>query len=150
MAVKGIKNIKDSFGRLEKAGQIRVLRNGANAALNPPLKALRAAAPKGSEAHKTHKGNIVAPGFLSRKGIKKSVKVSRDKRRVFATIRLLPEAYYGSFKEHGWVPKTASGASGRAVAAEPWFWPTLDAMEDEILEAYSNKIESSILKEWAK
>jgi HK97 gp10 family phage protein len=109
MAGKGIKEVLDSFDRLEKAAQNRVVRSAINAALNPVLKEARASAPKGKAPHKTYKGRTVPPGFLSNSIIKQT-RISKDKRFVFGTVRPKSEAWYGSLLEHGW---RAGGRSKR-------------------------------------
>jgi len=172
MAVEGLSEVKKAFGNLQKGGQIRVLRSSLNAALVPVVKALRAAAPKGTEPHKTYKGRTVAPGFLSRKGVVKGVRVAKDKTRVFGNVRLASEAWYGSLIESGWRTgrrskkvrrasrRTKGGlSSGRLKelgdkrvkkAGRPWFNPTIDSLGDKTMNAYSEKVRATIIKEWLK
>ena len=172
MAVEGLSEVKKAFDNLQKAGQTRVLRSSLNAALVPVVKALRLAAPKGTEGHKTYKGRTVAPGFLSRKGIVKGVRVSKDKTRVFGNVRLAGEAWYGSMIEHGWrtgkrskkvrraSKRTKGGlSSGRLKelgdkrikkAGRPWFNPTVNSAGPKAMDAYSEKVRKTIIKEWLK
>lgn len=170
MATQGLEDINRAFDNLKKGGQIRTLRSATNAALNPALKALRAAAPRGSESHKTYKGRTVAPGFLSRRGIVKSVRVSKDKTRVLGNVRLAGEAWYGSLIEHGYRPGKRSNDIKKASrkgslsdkrlsalgdnrvkrAPKPWFNPTVDKLSQPMLDAYSDKMEKAIIKEWLK
>lgn len=151
MATKGLKEVEATFQRLEKAGQVRALRSAMNAALNPALKTLRAQAPKGSEAHKTYKGRVVAPGFLSR-SVVKSVRVARDKSAVFGKVKLRGEAFYGSMIEHGWTPGSRKGRSQNVskIAPRPWFHPTVDKLSDATLQAFSDKMEQAVIREWNK
>jgi hypothetical protein len=170
MATEGLKNIVDTFDRLKSAGQLRVMRSAANASLTPVVKALRQAAPKGSEAHRTYKGRTVAPGFLSR-SIVKSSRIARDRSRVFAHVRLASEAWYGSLIEHGYRPGRRSGAiraesrkgslsnqrlselgdkRSVKIAPKPWFFDTVARLSDEVLDSYDDKMGKSIMREWLK
>lgn len=139
--IQGMKGELKRFKRLERAGQARVMRSALNAALTPVLKATRRAAPKGEEAHKTHKGRTVAPGFLSR-NIKKSTKIGRDKRRVFGSVKPGPEAWYGSMKEFG--------GKKRDYKKEPWFYDAADKAEEQSADAYFDKLAERIDAEWDK
>lgn len=173
MAVEGIRDIQKAFRGLEKAGQIRVLRNSLNAALNPPLMAARASAPRGVQSHKTYKGRVVAGGFLSRRGIKKSTRVGKDRKRVFGNVRLDSEAFYGSFIEHGWRPGLRSKGlrrslrrrgngglskervrqlndSRRKIAGRPWFFPAVNRTEEQAWEMFSSKMTQAIMREWSR
>jgi hypothetical protein len=169
MASEGLDDILKTFGRLERAGQLRSLRSATNAALNPALRALRLAAPKGSEPHKTYKGRVVAPGFLSN-SIKKSVRVSKDKTAVVGRVRVEGEAYYGAIIEKGYRKGRRSSKVIRAsqrskggissarldelgdkrvkVAPRPWFNPTVKRLEKPTLDAYKDKMRKAILKEF--
>lgn len=172
MAVEGLGEVKKAFDNLQKGGQIRVLRSSLNAALIPVVKALRLSAPKGTESHRTYKGRTVAPGFLHRKGIVKSVRVSKDKTRVFGNARLAGEAWYGSMINHGWRTGKRSEKIKRASRREKgglsagrlkdlgdkrvkkagnnWFTNTIKDIENKTMDAYSAKVRATIIKEWLK
>jgi ribosomal protein L32 len=171
MATEGLDDINKAFELIGRAAQLKVMRRSLNAALNPALKELRANAPKGSKPHKTYKGRAVAPGFLSR-SIKKSTRISRDKSRVLGNVRLASEAWYGSLLEHGWRPgkrtskiKKASrrtkggltsanlsslGDSRKKKVGNKWFSKVINRVSEPTLEAYSDRVEREIMKEWAK
>src|SRR5690606_14237732 len=139
--IEGMDSALRTFKRLERAGQARVMRRALNAALTPVLKATRRAAPKGDEPHKTYNGRTVAPGFMSR-NIRKSTKISRDKRRVFGSVKPAPEAWYGSMKEFG--------GKRRKYPKDPWFYQAADTAEDASADAYFEKLQASIEAEWNK
>lgn len=166
MADTGIKDISAAFERMKRAGQLKALRSSVNAALNPALKQLRAAAPKGSEPHKTYKGRTVAPGFLSRSVIK-STRVYRDKSGVTGNVRLRGEAWYGSLIEHGYRPgrrnrkvKSASrrvgslsaaklkelGDNRAKIQARPWFNPVINRVQAETEQVFRAKMQERIAK----
>lgn len=179
MATEGLKDILDTFKRLERAGQIRALRSAANAALNPVLKETRASAPIGSEPHDTYrkgkKVRTVAPGFLSRQ-IRKKVFVTKDKKKVIGVVRPGSEAWYGSLLEHGWRPgprskkvknlssklsKKGSGALSddqldklgdvrKKKIGSKWWSRAVDRSKDKVGDAYAEKMAQAILREWAK
>lgn len=167
--VTGMDDIHEAFDGLRRQAQLRVLRSGASASLTPLVKELRKQAPKGNKPHKTYKGLTVNPGHLSR-SIKKYSAIAKDKNRAYAWVRLADTAWYGSLIEHGWRPGKRSqrvrraGSKGKLTsknlkrlgdrrikkAGQPWFWPTVNRMDDKILEAYANKIETSIIREFYK
>lgn len=139
--LKGADEAMRSFKRLKEAAKPRVMRSALNAALTPVLKEVRAAAPIGDEPHKTYKGRVVAPGFLSR-NIKKSTKVSRDKKRVFGSVKPAPEAWYGSLPEYGGVT--------RNYEKDPWFHKAAARGERESRARYFEKLSERIEKEFRK
>lgn len=139
--IEGMKAAMRTFKRLERAGQARVMRSALNGALTPVLKSVRRAAPKGNAPHKTYKGRTVAPGFLSR-NIKKSTRISRDKKSVSGTVKPAGEAWYGSMKEFG--------GKKRKYPKDPWFFDAADRAEDESAEAYFDRLQARIEAEWNK
>jgi len=154
---------------MQNAAQLRVMRSALNASMVPAVKALRAAAPKGTEPHRSYMGRTLPPGYLSR-SIVKSTRLARDKSRVFGNVRLRSEAFYGSFIEHGWRPgkrnskvKNASrqgslsssrlkqlGDKRVKVAGRPWFNPTVARQSEEAANAFFTKMQKRILAEFLK
>lgn len=173
MATEGLDDILKAFEGLKKGAQAKVMRQALNAALVPVVKELRASAKKGSKPHKTYKGRLVAPGFLSRSVIK-STRLSKDKHQVFGNVRLKSEAWYGSLLEHGWRPgkrsrdvkrasKRKSGKGGLSdealkslgdkrtkITGTKWFSKAVKRSEEEIYKAYADKMQQAILKEFRK
>lgn len=172
MALEGMKDVLDSFKRMERAAQLRAMRSALNASMTPIVQALRRNAPKGTLPHRTYKGRTVAPGFLSR-SIVKSTRIARDKSRVFGNVRLRDEAWYGSLLEHGWRPGRRNAAVKKAsknrkggalsdkrlkelgdtrtkIPGRPWFGPTVDQVDDEAARAFVDKMVQAIIREWLK
>lgn len=136
-AIKGLNQALSSFKRLQLAAQAKHMRGALSVAGTPMVQALRRAAPVGDVAHRTYKGRVVAPGFLSR-NIKKSARVSRDKRRAVLTIRLAPEAWYGSLPEYGGVEHD--------YPRDPWFYPAVAQSESIVSETYFTRLADRINK----
>lgn len=133
------KNALDSFRHLKEAAKPRVVRSALNAALQEGVKAARDNAPVGDEPHKTYRGRLVVGGFLKR-NIKKSTRVSKDKKEVVGNIRLSREAFYGSFIEFGFKSK----------GPRPWFFPAVNAVEPRMFRRYQTKMIERIEKEFRK
>jgi len=137
--IEGMAEAVRSFKHLKDAVKPRIVRSAMNAALNPGLKAVRAAAPRGTEQHKTYKGRTVAPGFLSRSA-KKSTRLNRGTNRVLGKISFKPEAFYGSFGEFG----------TKNQPADPFFFDAIDNVQDQMQKAYFGKMNDRIQKEFSK
>lgn len=114
----------------------KVIRQSANAAMTPVLKAARDNAPVGDEPHKTYKGRVVAPGFLSR-NIKKFSRLSKSKGTALVFVGPSAEAYYGTqFVEVG----------TQRTAEQPWLEPAYESQKDEVLRRYGEQIKQRIDK----
>lgn len=173
-SISGFDDAMASFAALEKAAQNRALRSAINAGLNPILKATRQSAPKGSAPHKTYKGRVVAPGFLSQ-SITKSTRIGRNKKFVFGTVRPKSEAWYGSLLEHGWRPggrkgrskaiKSASrrskgglsaaqlsklGDTRRKIPGNKWWSRAIERAEPEVDAVVQEKLFDRIYREWRR
>lgn len=169
MATEGMSEILKAFKGMKAAAQVKVMRKSLNAALNPAIKELRASAPKGSKPHKTYKGRVVPPGFLSRSVIK-STRISKDKKQVFGNVRMKSEAWYGSLLEHGWRPgkrskdvKRASkkgslsdsklkslGDNRRKIQGNKWFSKSIKRAEENVSKAYADKMFKEIMSGFKK
>lgn len=79
---------------LGAAASGKALRQSVNYAMTPVLQEARKTAPKGNVAHRTYKGRLVAPGFLSRNIGKKSF-LSKSKNFASASVKPAGEAWYG-------------------------------------------------------
>ncbi len=170
MADTGIKDIDKAFKELANAAKPKVLKQALNASLNPVVKSVKANAPVGSKEHKTYKGRTVPPGYLKRRGIIKSTRISRDKKLVTGNVRLKGEAWYGSLIEHGFKagkrPKAVKKASAsgslsdqqlsklgdnrKKIPPKPWFKPAVERASDDVEKAYFSKMEQAILRAWRK
>ena len=137
--VKGAKELERKLKRLSAAASGRVIRTAVNFAMTPALKDARANAPKGGVPHKTYKGRVVAPGFLSR-SIKKKSKLARNKKTAWAWLQVDGEAFYGKFIEQGTIK----------LQAKPWMRPAMTRNKAIILSRYSDKMRQRIKIEAAK
>lgn len=92
--LQGFKELDKKLRELGQSVGGRYLRQAVGSALTTTVKEVRQGAPKGTKAHRTYKGRLVMPGFLSR-NIKKRTYTSKDKRKAFGVIGVSSEAYYG-------------------------------------------------------
>ena len=92
--IEGLNKLSKQLEQLGKELGTKTLRNATRAALKPTHRKIQALTPVGKRAHRTYKGNLVAPGFL-----KKSIKLKSSSRKgiVSASIAAKGEAFYGMF-----------------------------------------------------
>lgn len=168
--IEGVDNLVVAIDRIiEQAASNRAMRRAMGKALRPVAKKLRQAAPRGKVPHKTYKGRLVGPGFLSR-NIKVRTNIARDKNRVFGSIRPEAEAWYGSLLNNGWRPGRRSKAikkAGRSgslsekqlsdlgdtrnrIPGNNWWTNTIENSEEEIINSFESQIIDEILKEWSR
>ena len=103
--------------------------------------AARKNAPVGTVAHRTYRGNLVAPGFT-----KKSVVLVRFPRKnnntALVAIGVKKAAFYAvQFVEQG--HKTRSGTR---VAARPWLKTSYDQTVNAVPGAFTKELNAMILK----
>jgi hypothetical protein len=127
------------------------LRAALNYAIDPAYRMAKQLAPKGSRMHKTHKGRMVAPGFLSR-SITKNTKAARDKKGAAAIMKLKGEAFYGAFVAGGYragrrQKKSGGGSTnmGRMVAGRPFMKPAVDRNQEAMATRFNDKL-TAVLK----
>jgi HK97 gp10 family phage protein len=114
----------------------RVMKSALNFALTPAQKMAKAKAPVGDQMHKTYKGRLVAPGFLSR-SIGKVTFQTREGVGV-GLVGPQQEAFYGTtFLERG----------TRYIDKTPWLEPAFNASQDQILRRFADKLAERIDKE---
>lgn len=104
--IEGLAELTRNLNELKDATSGKVLRSAAMASTTPVIRLMRAKAPRGDRAHRTYKGRLVAPGFLSR-SIKRKSFISRKRGSVNVLVGLAKEAYYGLFYNQGFTRKTA-------------------------------------------
>ena len=102
--IKGLDKLSKELHELTPKIARKILRQSVSVALTPTLKSVKLKAPVGHLAHRTYKGRLVAPGFLSR-NIKKSTKFYPKTGRAIARISVVPEAWYGMFYDTGFNSK---------------------------------------------
>lgn len=156
--INGLRELEIKLASMDRKVAGKTLRSAALLATTPALKALKAAAPRGKKLHRTYKGNLVAPGFLSR-SIKRKTSYRNGVARVVIGIK--KEAAYGIlFVEKGTKPhripkrgirrmafggKVVSHVNHPGARAKPWFRKTFEAnrktMEKRFAEQLRRKIE---------
>lgn len=92
---EGFDELDKMFKELGAAASGKALRQSVNFAVTPIVKEARANAPQGNDAHRTYKGRLVGPGFLSR-NIGKKTFLSKSKNFASASVKPAGEAWYGS------------------------------------------------------
>lgn len=125
--------------QLEALGQElrgKNLRTVVRAGAAPLLKAAKAAAPEGTEMHRTYKGRLVAPGF-GKRSVRMVTKLDKTGEKASAAVGVRAEAFYMTqFVEVG----TAK------MAAAPWLRPAAQASQDQQGEAMKAAIQRLIKK----
>jgi len=151
--VIGLKELNDKLMKLEVATSAKVVRSSAVAAIRKTKQEMKAAAPKGREAHRTYTGRLVAPGFLSR-SVKHTSKIGHGK--LSLAIGVKREAFYGvTFLDEGTsVRQRRRTVNGRKVTAiKPyrlgayrWFERVFEKNERQIVATFSDKLKAAIAK----
>ena len=163
----GAKELSRKLQKLEGAAAGKALRNAANFAVTPVLKAAESSAPYGDEGHNTYKGRFVAPGFLSRSIAKRSY-LWKNRKGISVWVGMKPEAWYGGMIETGWRPgkrskaiksasrKVLGGLSRKAldslgdtrgdVPAKPWLEPAFERNQSRVLKRFQEKLAKNIKK----
>ena len=131
----GLEELSKQLAKLGAAVGSKTLRQALMSATLPAYKAAKMAAPVGENSHRTYKGNLVGPGFLSRSVARKSY---FNKRTGVASVMIgvKPEAFYGvQFVELG----------TKYQPAQPWLGPAFkksrNAMEARFKHMLKRKIE---------
>ncbi len=154
-----IAELSDLLQKMElikgRAG-INAMRAAGRKAVRPTMVIMRARMPKGSQAHRTYKGRLVAPGFSSR-NLRVISKVNRSAGRVSTIIGLRKEAFYSAqYYDQG--PYTVTkrtisiGRRRRAQVAirpytlqrRPWFQTVFIAQRGNMEREYGNFIRIEI------
>jgi len=113
--------------------QRKVIRAALTSATTPIVKSARQNAPHGAAGHKTYKGRIVAPGFLSR-SIKRKTRIVGQS--IITYIGTDKEAFYGQFFELG----------TRFLTRQPWLVPALESNRAEAIRRFKEKMLQHIKK----
>ena len=144
--VIGLKELEKKLHKLGKAAGGNALRNATASAMLPALRAARTSAPVGTQAHRTYKGRLVAPGFLSRSVIRRS-RLSRDKTTAWATVGVRGEAFYGvQFVELGYTAGKRGSPNRRMVPSRPWLEPAFETTQQQIYRRLKEKLKLQIDK----
>ena len=134
--ITGLKELSDKLNQLDTALAAKALRQSVYNATLPATRAMKMGAPVGTEAHRTYRGRLVAPGFL-----KRSIRAISFVKGGIATalIGVKREAFYGvQFVDRG----------TKNMNARPWFTSVFeqsrDAMEARLVEQLKAKIDKAI------
>lgn len=121
--VKGLRDLEAKLLAMGARTGVKTLRRATTKATTPVLRDMRARAPVGRQAHRTHKGRLVAPGFL-KKSLTKKTRTRGG--RVTVTLGARSEAWYGiQFYDQGPVRistrrVSAGGRHRRKVNIKPY------------------------------
>ena len=141
-AVEGMRELKRALAELSAGVQLNALRSAAQAAGRAVVKEAQARIQVGSEAHRTYRGNLVAPGFARRSIVARSY-IDKRRGRVGVSVGVRAQAFYAvSFLE---LERGRSGARGR-----PWLRPAFEASEQQMLNAYRNALQRAVKRARAK
>lgn len=94
MALEGVAELTKRLNALGDRLSTKALRTAVRRAVAPVVRQMRAAAPVGTEAHRTYKRRLVAPSFLKR-SIRVITKIDRAAGTASAVIGTRKEAWYG-------------------------------------------------------
>lgn len=114
----GAKELTQKLSQLERRLAIKILRSAALRSTTPVVRAMKQRVPVGKEAHKSYKGRILVPGFLSR-SIRRQSRVRGAK--VSVAIGVRKEAFYGvSFLDDGVSVRQRRRPNGRVLPVKPY------------------------------
>lgn len=123
----------DSLGRLDDG---KALRAAVRAGMKPAFKAAQQSIPVGTVAHRTYKGQLVAPGFAKRSLVIVTT-LSKDGQKASAILGVKAEAFYAiQFIEMG----------TSKMAAQPWLRPSFYGTRSEQESALAAALEKAVLK----
>lgn len=139
-ALQGVAALEAQLKRLGQATAVPIMRRVIRKAIRPAYVKAAETIPVGTEAHRTYKGRLVAPGFAKR-SLRVVTRASEDGKRVSAAMGVRKEAFYVVvFDELG----------TSKMAARPWLRPALqttqDAQETILAEALRAEIDKAINK----
>ena len=132
--LEGGKQLARKLRRLGAAAESKIVGQAATFAMTPVVTAARQNAPRGTKAHKTYKGRLVAPGFLSR-SIKKKMRRWKNKQGATVLVGPTKEAFYGTnFVELG----------TRFIEADEWLMPAFESRKDQVVDRFMSRMRSKI------
>lgn len=154
-----VSGLADAARKLELMGQragAKALSSAASRATTPVVRAMRAAAPKGTVGHKTYKGRYVAPGFASRQIARRS-RFNKAAGTASITIGVRKEAFYliqFYDQRSGRTPYqiTARRVKGQGrkpikpyiLRARPWFSSVFINAQNQMLSSFRDILRANI------
>lgn len=131
-SVKGLNELLKKLEKIEKVTAKKHLRSAAMFATSPTWKQMKAAAPRGTKAHRTHTGKLVAPGYLSR-SVKRVVSFKGGRFRVSLGVKR--DAFYGiTFLDEG----------SKNNKAHNWFKSTFESSSNNMALRFRDKLRARI------
>lgn len=138
--VIGVEELSRALKALDPRKQVNAIRAATRAAVKPTQNIAKTLVPRGTRAHKTYKGRLVAPGFASR-NINVNTRVSRDKFRISATVGTNKEAFYvRQFTEIG----------TRFQSPQPWLRPAYESTKGEMERIFRSALREKIIAQAKK
>lgn len=139
---EGFESLDKLFKEMGAAASGKVLRQSVTYAVTPVVQQARKTAPVGSKEHRTYKGRLVFPGFLSRNIGKKSF-LSRSKSFASVTVSMVGEAWYGKLF-------SSAVKKDRAFPHNDFLEQAFDSKKEQMLTRFYDKLGKSIDKAFAK
>lgn len=134
--LEGVAELEKKLKALGQVASVPILRAAVRAGIKPVKARAEELIPVGSEAHRTYKGRLVAPGFAKR-SLRTVTRASPDGRKVSAAVGVRKEAFYAAlFVELG----TAR------TRAQPFLRPALEQTKSEQERAFAEKLKERIDK----
>lgn len=151
----GVRELSKQLGELGGRLGKKALRSATFKSTTPVVREMKSKAPKGTEAHRTYKGRLVAPGFLSR-SVKRRTKIRGGKVQVSIGVRR--EAFYGvAFLDEGITVSSRRRGGGRKAPVDPytirghrWFKPVFRRNKDKMISGFRDLLSDAIRKAKAK
>lgn len=138
---EGFEELDKLFKELGSAASGKALRQSVGVAMTPVVKQARVWAPEGGEfggeprTHRTYKGRLVTPGFLSR-NIGKSTFLSKSKNFASASVAPRGEAWYGKLFSSS-LPRPFKTKNGtRDFPEDDFLAEAFDAKKDEMIRRF--------------
>lgn len=142
---EGFDELDKLMKELGAAASGKALRQSVSFAVTPVLQQARKTAPKGSEAHRTYKGRLVAPGFLSR-NINRKMFLSRTKNFASGSVAPMGEAWYGRLFS-GTVPRPLKTKTGsRDFPTDDYLAEAFDAKREVMLQRFYQALAKNLDK----
>lgn len=140
MPAKPIEGLRELDRKIRELGSLeggKVLKQAANLATTPVVKAARARIPVSDRESlaTTYTGRKVAPGFAKRSIAKKTF-LRRDRRSAIALVGVKPEAFYA-------LQYVELGTSKQPK--QPWLEPSFRETQDAQIAAFGAAVERKLL-----
>lgn len=132
--VKGLRELDAKLAALGAAVGGKVMQQALRAAMRPVLNDARAAAPEGTELHRTYRGRLVAPGFG-----KRSVRLVVTKPKRGGTFR----AALGVRREAFYMTQFVELGTSK-MAAKPWLRPVFEAQVAATTDRLASELKARI------